>query len=190
MSVVRSLAMRYHEQVSARRILLGISHTVVTTVALMQVAGCSSISSTLDLVTQAEADVEVGRYEEAIAAYRMHRDERLEASDRPDWENPHFYTLLMGDVELRRDQPEQAMMLYKKAEREQVTPALVTDRYRALAAWYAEHDQLEQAMTVLRTYRARDPLLFDAMLDKTAKKLTAKESSQPPSSHSRALDSR
>lgn len=156
----------------------------------MQVVGCSSITSSADLVTQAEADLESGKYQEAIEAYRSHRDERLEASDRPDWENPHFYTLLMGDAELRRDQPEQAMSLYEQAEREQVTPTLVTDRYRAIAAWYAEHDQLEQAMTVLKTYRVRDPLLFDAMLDKTAKKLTAKENSQPPSSHSRALDRR
>ena len=178
MSVVWALVIRYYHRVLARRILPSISRRLGTTVAFLQVVGCSNITSSPDLVTQAEADLEVGRYDQAIEAYRSHRDERLEASDRPDWENPHFYTLLMGDVELRRDQPERAMQLYQQAEREQVTPTLVTDRYRAIATWHTEHDQLDEAMTVLKTHRARDPLLFDAMLDKVAKKMTARENSR------------
>jgi len=135
--------------------------------------GCSSVSSPPDLVAQAEADLALGKYEQAMEAYRSHRDERLAATDRPEWENPHFYTLLMGDVELRRQQPEKALELYKQAERELVTPALVTDRYRAIGSWYIQDNQFEKAIEFLRAHRARDPLLFDAMLDKAAKALIA-----------------
>jgi tetratricopeptide (TPR) repeat protein len=139
--------------------------------------GCSHVGASSDLIAQADSDFEHGRYQEALEGYRRHRDDRLSISDRPEWENPHFYTLLMGDVELRRGDPEAALRLYTQADQEQLSSSLVSDRYRALAVWLMEHGQFEKALEVLKTHRARDPLLFDAMLDKVAKEMTRREES-------------
>jgi tetratricopeptide (TPR) repeat protein len=139
--------------------------------------GCANVGSSSDLIAKADSDLEHGRYEEALEGYRRHRDDRLGDSDRPEWENPHFYTLLMGDVELRRGDPEAALALYTQADQERLSSSLVTDRYRALAAWHLEHGQFEKALGVLKTHRARDPLLFDAMLDRVAKEMTRQEES-------------
>lgn len=142
-------------------------------------AGCSSAISSPDGITQAESDLEDGLYDQALERYRTHRDERLAATDRPEWENPHFYTLLMGDVELRRDQPAAALRLYTEAEQHGVSVSLVADRYRALATWYINHNELDKAMETLSAYRSRDPLLFDALLDRAAKQLTKQEAAGP-----------
>jgi hypothetical protein len=83
----------------------------------------------------------------------------------------------MGDVELRRGDPEAALRLYTQADQEQLSSSLVADRYRALAAWHLDHGQFEKALDVLKAHRARDPLLFDAMLDKVAKEMTRREES-------------
>jgi tetratricopeptide (TPR) repeat protein len=139
--------------------------------------GCAVMDSSSDLVAGAELAVEQGRYDEALESYRLHRDERLAVADRPEWENPHFYTLLMGDVELRRGNPESALKLYTQADQEHLSSSLVTDRYRAVAAWYLESQRFDEALEILKRHRGRDPLLFDAMLDKVAKRMTKSEES-------------
>lgn len=139
--------------------------------------GCAVVDSSSDLVTRAEVAMEQGRYDEALESYRAHRDERLAAADRPDWENPHFYTLLMGDVELRRGNPEAALKLYTQADQEHLSPSLIDDRYRAVATWHLQSEQFDKALEILKAHRARDPLLFDAMLDKVAKRMTKNEDS-------------
>lgn len=126
-------------------------------------------------IRQAEELSRQGEYDTAIVLYREHMQERLEVEDRPVWENPYFYLLLIGDVQLGQGQPELAIVTYEEAERLKVEPTLISDRYRAVGRWYQEHGQSQKALEVLTKYRDRDSLLFDAMLDRIAKELTAQE---------------
>lgn len=116
-----------------------------------------------------------GKPDEAIAAYRKHISERLENVDRPEWENPYFYLLNVGDIELSRGNVDGALAAYEEAERAKVELPLVADRYRAVAVWYEEHGQLQKALDVLTKYREKDPLIFDSMLDRVARQLTESE---------------
>jgi tetratricopeptide (TPR) repeat protein len=119
-----------------------------------------------------------GRYQEALEAYRKHMEYRLSVPDRPTWENPYFYLLLIGDEYLRQGEPTQALAQYLEAERKEIHPTLISDRYRALARWYEEHGQLRQALDLLQRFRDRDSLLFDAMADRVARALTEQENTQ------------
>ena len=98
-------------------------------------------------------------------------------TDRPAWENPYFYLLSIGDLQLRMGQPNEALASFKGAEEHHVEESLVSDRYRSVAIWYEEHGQLDKALEVLTKYRERDSLLFDSMLDRVARKMTAQEPS-------------
>ncbi len=98
--------------------------------------------------------------------------------DRPAWENPYFYMLSIGDLQLRMGQPDQALTSFKTAEEHHVDASLISDRYRSIAIWYEEHGQFEKALSVLTGYRDRDSLLFDAMLDRIARRMTAQEAAQ------------
>jgi tetratricopeptide (TPR) repeat protein len=104
--------------------------------------------------------------------YREHISNRLEVADRPEWENPYFYLLNVGDIELKRGDVDKALAAYEEAERQRVDLPLVADRYRAVAVWYEEHGQLQKALEVLTKYREKDPLIFDSMLDRVARELT------------------
>jgi tetratricopeptide (TPR) repeat protein len=116
-----------------------------------------------------------GKYEEAIDSYRKHMEYRLTVTARPEWENPYFYLLLIGDEYLHRGEPAKALEQYEEAERKEVHPTLISDRYRAVARWYEEHGELQQALDILTRFRDRDSLLFDAMADRVARTLTERE---------------
>ncbi|MBN8550278.1 MAG: hypothetical protein J0M12_13245 [Deltaproteobacteria bacterium] len=113
--------------------------------------------------------------DKAIDAYRKHMRYRLSLNDRPKWENPYLYLLMIGDLQLTQNKPTDALETYKLAELNKVDPALVSDRYRYLASWYESKDDLDAALKILTTYRDRDPLLFDVMRDRMAKELVKKE---------------
>lgn len=145
------------------------SHVILPTVVAF-CSGCfSSESAQLHAAEELSSE---GKPEEAIAAYRSHISERLETPERPEWENPYFYLLNIGDIELSRGNVDAALAAYEEAEREKVELPLVADRYRAVAAWYEEHGELQKALDVLTTYREKDPLIFDSMLDRVARELT------------------
>lgn len=114
-------------------------------------------------------------YEKAIEAYQQHIDYRLSIKNRPEWENPNFYLLLIGDLYLKMDKVDSALKSYQEAETLQVEKTLVADRYRMISRWYEEKSDYKKAIEVLEKYRDRDPLLNDAILDRLAKELTAKE---------------
>lgn len=135
--------------------------------------GC--FSSGPEQLSTAENLTSQGKHDEAIAAYREHISERLQTSQRPEWENPYFYLLNVGDIELSRGNVDAAIAAYEEAEREKVESPLVADRYRAVASWYEEHGDLQKAIDTLTKYRERDPLIFDSMLDRIARKLTESE---------------
>ncbi len=143
---------------------------ILGSLALSIASGCFSSGPTELL--DAEQLSSDGKHDEAIAAYREHIANRLEVTDRPEWENPYFYLLNVGDIELNRGNVDQALATYEEAEREKVDLPLVADRYRAVASWYEEHGKLEQALEILTKYQDKDPLIFDSMLDRVARELT------------------
>jgi len=147
---------------------------LATLTAAAVVAGCVSLKGPEALNRADELTVE-GRYDDAIAAYQEHIQDRLGDGNRPEWENPYFYLLNIGDIELKRDNPEKALARYEEAEQRGVALSLVADRYRAVATWHEERHELQKALEVLNTYRLKDPLIFDSMLDRIARELTQSE---------------
>ncbi len=135
---------------------------------------CASLGNG-SMVIQAEQLTEEGRYTEAIGTYRKHIQERLDDSTRPEWENPYFYLLRIIDLQLRMERPADALSSCREAEKQGVESILISDRYRAVASWHEQHGNLEAAFEVLKSNRERDPLLFDAMLDRIGRALTAPE---------------
>lgn len=156
-----------------RRLALSVSLSTLTACFSMDDSG--TLREAEELATEE-------RWDESIAAYEEHIQARLGVSDRPDWENPYFYLLTIGDVELKRGDPTKALQKYEEAEKHGVASSLVSDRYRAVATWYEEHGNLDEAIKVLTTYRERDSLIFDAMLDRIARTLTEREATSPPTS--------
>ena len=157
------------------RALFSQSLKVITLLGLFSYSACHSLSGESSLHRAEELSRE-GRYEDAIAAYREHIDDRL-AVDRPDWENPYFYLLKVGDLQLSMEQPEAALRTFAEAESHKVDPDLVSDRYRSVAHWYLDHEKPQEAFDLLKTHRQRDSLLFDALLDRVARALVEGESS-------------
>jgi tetratricopeptide (TPR) repeat protein len=123
----------------------------------------------------AEEQLRKKQYDEACESYRRHVEARLSAKDRPEWENPYFYYLIIGDIRLRQNKVDQALVAYEFAESKKIEPQLISDRFRYVAQWYEKNGELEKAMDILKKYRDRDPLLFDAVLDRIARELTSKE---------------
>lgn len=157
-----------------RRFRVSIGTSLI--VSLVCLSGCfSSVSWTSSHAERAEAFSRQGEYDRAIEEYRLHIAERLALANRPEWENPYFYLVLIGDIRLGTGKPEEALEEFQRAEAQKVDPYLVADRYRSVAAWYESQHELAKSLAVLQKYRDRDPLLFDAMLDRVGKALTKEE---------------
>jgi len=116
-----------------------------------------------------------GKYADAIEAYRKHMAFRLTVKRRPAWENPYFYLILIGDIQLGQGLIYDAEKSYVLAEENKVDEYLIADRYRGLARWCEEQGKLTEAIEILTRYRSRDPLLFETMMDRLAKELTLRE---------------
>ena len=114
-------------------------------------------------------------FAQAIKIYQRHISERLKVKDRPDWENPYFHLLSIGDIQLGRGDVDQALASYEQAEKEGVDKGMISDRYRFVASWYEKKGDLEGALKVLTKYQNRDDLLFSLMLDRIAKELVKRE---------------
>lgn len=125
----------------------------------------------------AETLANEGKYDEAISVYRKRMDSRLALKNRPQDENPYFYLILIGDIEVRRGDPEAALSLYEEASTRGVDKRQIGDRYRQMATYYAEKKDYEKAMEVLKKHREEDPLLFDSMLDRFARALIKEKDS-------------
>lgn len=123
----------------------------------------------------AEVFTEQGKFDEAIAEYHKHIEYRLAVPDRPEWENPWFYLLKIGDLQLQKNDVAGALASYEEAEKKGVDRSLVADRYRHAANFLAERGRLAEALQILTTYRDRDPLLIDAMRDRIAREIIEKE---------------
>lgn len=116
----------------------------------------------------------------AIAEYRRHIAARLKDENRPEWENPYFYLLLIGDLQLGQGKFQEAIDSFELAGRNGVDSALVTDRYLYVAQLHADAGRIEEAIRFLEQYRDRDPLLFNIVLDRFAKMLVQREELSAP----------
>lgn len=165
-------------QLSATGWLWRWSVRLLLPLAASTAVSCVTINYGSVQLQEADRFFREGRYEEAIAAYRTHMQNRLQVTNRPRWENPYFYLLLIGDAHLGKDDPFTALENYEEAERHDVSETLISDRYRAVARWYEQRGELTAALALLRRFRDRDSLLFDAMLDRVARSLTAQEDAE------------
>ena len=138
--------------------------------------GClSSLNGAHDFLRQAEEAARRQDWEQAMVNYRLHIDYRLSLKERPEWENPWFYLLMIGDIELGRDKPGEAVQNYEQAFERGVEKNLVSDRLRLAATWYEQHDRIPEALTLLTRHRDKDEILFDIMLDRLSRELTRRE---------------
>lgn len=144
---------------------------------LLSLSGCI-FSAGPSKLQKAEELSRQKKYPEAIAAYSEHMQERLAIKNRPEWENPYFYHILIGDIELGTGKVEDALKSYIEADEKGVDAYLVADRFRSVARWYEDNGQLDKAIEVLLAHRAKDPLLFEAMLDRVNKAKTLQEDSK------------
>ena len=111
----------------------------------------------------------------AIKEYEQHMQERRRNPKRPAEENPSFYNLLIGDLYLRLDDFDKAKDAYERAQKDQVTPDLVNERFLRLGRYLREQSKFEQAIILLQQHRALDPLLFDFEIDQTHKDMVRSE---------------
>ncbi|MCB0328606.1 MAG: hypothetical protein KDD70_03050 [Bdellovibrionales bacterium] len=173
MSLARILTLSSHGR-AFQLLLLGI--------VVLNLAGCIVRTwSADDLVSysyhlrKAEEYQRQGNFGKAIEAYEQHIASRLEIENRPKWENPYFYNLLIGDLYLKEELIEKALAEYEYAQKQNVSEGLVSDRFRLVANWLAEHDRIEEAIEILNKYRSSDPLLYDLMRDRLARTLVERE---------------
>ncbi|MDC0358397.1 hypothetical protein OAO01_06230, partial [Oligoflexia bacterium] len=69
-------------------------------------------------------------FDKAIESYQKHIHARLGVKERPEWENPFFYHIIIGDLQLGQEQVEAALASYELAEKHGVEPGFISDRYR------------------------------------------------------------
>ncbi len=134
-----------------------------------------------DSLQKAEEFLRQERFDEAIAAYHRHIDFRLSIKNRPEWENPNFYLLMIGDVQLNQGKIEEAISTYQEAEKNGIEQTFISDRYRSVAAWLEKRDRLKEAVDILSKRRDLDPILIDSVLDRLSKELVLREDSQSQS---------
>lgn len=139
-------------------------------IACLSLSSCvvfSYYSSETDLM-RADKLMRDKKFPDAIQAIERHVAARLKIENRPDWENPYFHYLTIGDIYLQMGEPEKAVSAYELAEKKGVETTLVGDRYRYVASWYEKQGKLREAIAFLEKYRDRDQLMMDLMLDRLA----------------------
>jgi tetratricopeptide (TPR) repeat protein len=151
-----------------------IASLIVAVASVFLVTGCRFGRGSLHL-SEAEEQLRLKQYDDAIASYRAHIDHRLEVEDRPAWENPYFYLMLIVDIEVNRDNISGARAALAEAEAKGVDSTLIADRWRSLARWYELHGENREAFELLQAQRQLDTLLFDAALDRLAKQIVKEE---------------
>lgn len=151
----------------------------VLVVTILGLSGCSLAPGESEL-ERAEALRRAARYDESIAAYEAHMRRRLTAAQRPEWENPYFYLLIIGDLHLYAGRIPEALAAYESAEEHGVEAGLVADRFRFVGSYLEQHNRLDEALELMQRYRDRDPLLFDGMLDRIAREKVRREDETAP----------
>ncbi|MCI5065140.1 hypothetical protein MRY87_05415 [bacterium] len=146
--------------------------------SLLALSSCSSHTkweSYSRYLEEAERFERQRDYHSAIASYRKHIAARLREEERKEWENPHFYHLLIGDIYLKDGNFRNALKEYTIAKEQGVSEGLLSDRFRLVANWLADRHRYEEAIEILNSYRPSDPLLYDLMRDRLARMLVHRD---------------
>ena len=138
------------------------------------ISGCTLFSQPISLAKQAQLKAEEGNFEEAIILYQKHIEERLDTKDRENWENPHFYRIIIGDLYLKQGNFDKALQSYVEGIKNGVDLPLFLDRIRSLASTLEQSGELEKALNLLSEYVKDDPTLINEALDRISKKLLKK----------------
>ena len=116
-----------------------------------------------------------GKYEEAIVEYEKHIAERAAASSKFPGENPSFYYIMIGDLQLEQEKPQEALESYLKAQTDGVMSEFIIDRIRQVSSYYETRENYDAAIELLHKYRDLDPLVFDWDIDRLHKKTVRQE---------------
>jgi tetratricopeptide (TPR) repeat protein len=138
-------------------------------------ASCVATSSLKDVQNKVSELEEQKQFEEARAVYKKHQVYRLSRRERAEWENPYFYSLLIGDLYLKEGKATDSLTMYEEALRHKVEAHLIDDRILKLGVWYMEKGLYGEAISLLSKYQKRNPLLYESALDKASKELTKRE---------------
>lgn len=153
-------------------------NTILSALATLSILCSCTAGNSVRTPSHLEKATELARSgdaDAAIAEYNAHIEYRLQVHDRPEWENPWFYLLLIGDLELQKGDLDAALQAYEEAEQKGVDKDLVSDRFRQAGTSLAENGKPREAIEILKKYRDRDPLLIDAMCDRLARKIVGDE---------------
>ena len=123
-----------------------------------------------------------GKYEAAIAEYKLHMEARLNNSRRQPDENPYFYYLLIADCYIGLDQPDEARAAIITAKEKDVEKDLVISKLRMLGEWYEKRARLEEAISLYKEFRELDGSLFDYDIDRVHKRMIAEEDAKAEAS--------
>ena len=82
---------------------------------------------------------------------------------------PYFFSLIVGDLYLKLDDPIAARASYLQAKENGVDPSLVAHKIRYLGHWYEDQGKPEEAMAIYTEFNELDPLLFDMDKDRLYK---------------------
>lgn len=156
-------------------------YLILNSLCLAVISGCffktfdlDSVESYSKHLRRAEEHLRKDEFALAVEDYTAHINSRLEVK-RPDWENPYFYYLIIGDLELKQSNVDKALQSYDYAAAKGVDIGLVSDRYRLVANWLAARGEHTQAIDLLNKHRHLDELLFDIMRDRLAREMIALE---------------
>ncbi len=142
--------------------------TISAMVLLQSLAGCG-LSSLKSPLSRAESLRAAGKYREAIAEYEAHMKNRIAQGSSDDAPSPYFFAILIGDLHLQLDEPEEARAAYLLAKEHEVSHPLVAHKLRYLGHWYEDHGRNDDAMKVYTEYHDLDPQLFEMDQDRLFK---------------------
>lgn len=126
----------------------------------------------------AESAYEAKKYNQAINEYELHIKSRLESKSRPDWENPYFYELIIGDIELEKGNFSEAIIRYKiaednKVELERISTRILEVGKQQYQLGIRNNDNIlkKRAIKLLQDNAFRDSELYYWTLDKLVKQI-------------------
>ena len=176
----------FHTKQTAGRSQRELPHLLITILlcSVVTLGACSFGVSTFSLQAagahrrNAEQFKTEGKLREAIVEYEKHIAERTAAANQFPGENPSFYYVMIGDLHLELEEPEQALDAYLKANDDGVMKEFIVDRLRQISAYYEAQERYSEAIELLSKYRELDPLLFDWDVDRLHKKSIRTQSTQ------------
>lgn len=154
------------------------SRRAIALFCLGLLAACGIARSNTPLA-RAEALRAAGKYREAIAEYETHKQNRIRQAAPGESPSPYFFSLLIGDLHLQLDEPEEAKAAYIEARDHDASHALVAHKIRYLGHWYEDHGKNDEAMQIYTEFHDLDPQLFEMDQDRLYKAMLATGAKAP-----------